>query len=99
MHNKGTRQRPQGSGRGWKHWYLAVLLVVASGLGGKAQTLAPVVHVVLFYSPTCPHCEYTAEAVTCPFCGDGFPVAAFGPVGAPTPRDPETLDVSSYDVR
>jgi Zn-dependent protease len=48
---------------------------------------------------TCPRCEWVSEAVTCPFCGDGFPAPAFVPEGVANLRAAETLDPASYDVR
>lgn len=47
------------------------ILILASLLAARphsaaAQELPPVVHAVLFYSPTCPHCEYVIKEVLPP---------------------------------
>jgi uncharacterized membrane protein/thiol-disulfide isomerase/thioredoxin len=48
----------------WKSFRILSIAVAASILiplgvrGASAQDALPVVHAVLFYSPTCPHCQY-----------------------------------------
>lgn len=45
---------------------LALLVFFLSSLPVHAQTPAPVVRAVLFYSPTCPHCHYVINEVLPP---------------------------------
>jgi len=58
MHNTRIRRRTQAR-QGFR-WLLVLALL---GIGGPGQAYAqasvrqPVVHAVLFFSPTCPHCE------------------------------------------
>ncbi len=58
MHNTRIRGRTQ-AGQGLR-WLLVLALLGIGGYGqayAQASTPQPVVHGVLFFSPTCPHCE------------------------------------------
>jgi uncharacterized membrane protein len=45
---------------------LLFILLGASVLGVAAQDTQPIVHAVLFYSPSCPHCQYVINEVLPP---------------------------------
>lgn len=65
MQTQLHRALPDGSRR--LNWLVALTLVLLSLLGvGAARAAEPVVHGVLFFSPTCPHCHVVMDEVLPP---------------------------------